>query len=143
MEKTWGDYVISTDKGRLDLEVIPGFLGRSYWAAHRPEETIRKSIEASLCYGVYEGSRQVAFARVVTDGATMYWLCDVYVAEEYRGKGIGKRLVEAVVADDRLAGLSGFLGTKDAHGLYEAYGFRSDPEKLMRRRPEATIPTTL
>ncbi|WP_438445841.1 GNAT family N-acetyltransferase [Gorillibacterium sp. sgz5001074] len=126
---------ISTDRGRLDLEAVFGFLSRSYWASERSYKTMLRSIEHSMIFGVYDREKQVAFARVVTDGATMYYLCDVYVDEEYRGRGIGKRLVQAIVTSPELQGLNGLLGTKDAHGLYESYGFVRDPERLMRRRP--------
>ncbi|WP_284637685.1 GNAT family N-acetyltransferase [Paenibacillus silviterrae] len=135
MEIRFDAYVISDEKAKLKVETILGFLARSYWADKRVEAAIRRSIETSHCYGVYEGEKQIGFARVVTDYATMYYLCDVYVDEAYRGQGIGKRLVDAIVNSEELKGLSGLLGTRDAHGLYEQYGFAREPEKMMRKRP--------
>jgi GNAT superfamily N-acetyltransferase len=135
MEIRFDSYVISDEKAKLKVETILSFLARSYWADKRVETAIRRSIETSHCYGVYEGEKQIAFARVVTDYATVYYLCDVFVDEAYRGQGIGKRLVDAIVNSEELKGLSGLLGTRDAHGLYEQYGFAREPEKMMRRRP--------
>jgi len=101
----------------------------------RPIETINKTIENSVCFGVYHGSRQIGFARVVTDEAVIFWLGDVFIDEEYRGKGIGKKLIETIVNDDKFKGLYGLLGTADAHGLYEQYGYIKEPEKCMVRKP--------
>lgn len=124
MDRVQGEFLISTDKSLLSLETICDFLiNRSYWAKNRTHEQIGKSVENSLCFGVYEGKRQVGFARVVTDYSVMYWLCDVFVDEEYRGKGIGKLLVECVVDHPELKDLNGILATRDAQGLYEKYGF--------------------
>ncbi|WP_028608375.1 GNAT family N-acetyltransferase [Paenibacillus harenae] len=136
MEANSTDYVISSDKSLLQREVIHRFLQDSYWANKRPLNKINKSIETSLCYGVYHGERQIGFARVITDWATTYWLCDVVVDKDYRGKGIGKQLVEAIIHSEELKDLSGFLGTADAHGLYEQYGFVRDADRFMIRRPK-------
>jgi len=129
------DYFISNNKELLQFEIIKGFLSRSYWGNRRTEEQIRKSIANSLCYGVYRESKQIGFARVVTDGATMYWLADVYVDEDFRGRGIGKNLISAMTNSDELKNLMGVLGTRDAHQLYEQYGFTADTERMMRRMP--------
>jgi GNAT superfamily N-acetyltransferase len=135
MEISFSEYLISTDKSKLNIDVIFNFLSRSYWANHRPIETIIKSIDhSSLCFGVYHGTRQIGFARIVTDLATMYWLCDVFIDEEYRGKGIGKKLIETIVDCDELQGLNGILGTADAHGLYDQFGFVVNPGKAMIRK---------
>jgi GNAT superfamily N-acetyltransferase len=133
MEIYFNDYVISDDKKLLDISTIKEFLAKSYWANKRAEERIERSIENSLCYGVYHGNRQIGFARVVTDHATMYWLCDVFVDEEYRGHGIGKKLVESLTASEELKNLMGLLGTRDAHELYKQYGFEEDKDRFMRR----------
>jgi len=136
MEVRTENYMISTDKTLLNHEIIYELLSRTYWAGHRSKEKIDRSIEHSLCFGVYHAGRQVGFARVITDWATTYWLCDVVIDENYRGKGIGKILVQSIIACDELAGLSGFLGTVDAHGLYEQYGFARDTDRFMVRRPQ-------
>ena len=134
-----GDYVISTDPSMLDLEAVHGFLQRSYWASERPLETVKRSIEGSLNFGLYHGEdrRQVGFARVVTDFATFAWLCDVFVDEAHRGRGLGVWLMETVVEHRELRCLRlWMLGTRDAHGLYEKFGFTplSAPEKWMQKR---------
>jgi GNAT superfamily N-acetyltransferase len=131
MHIEFGDYIISDDKAKLDVDVVQSLLKTSYWAGHRSLETIVKSIVNSLCIGVYLSDKQVGFARLITDGATMYWLCDVLIDEAHRGKGIGKKLIESIVNWDQLKGLNGILGTRDAHGLYEKYGFIRN--EMMRR----------
>ena len=116
---------ISTDPARLDLDAIHAYLARSYWAAGITRERVARALERSLCFGLFDGARQIGFARVVTDAATFAYLADVYVLEEYRGQGLGKRLVDAVRAHPDLADLRRFLlWTRDAHGLYEQFGFR-------------------
>ena len=132
-------YTISTDKTRLDIGLIHDFLSEdSYWAQDRPYDVVERSIDHSLCFGVYAGTEQVGFARVVTDYVTFAWLCDVFVVESHRGQGLGKRLVETVVAHPDLDGIRLFiLATRDAHGLYRRYaGFEplEVPEKWMVRR---------
>ncbi|MFA9455728.1 GNAT family N-acetyltransferase [Halalkalibacter sp. AB-rgal2] len=129
------EIVISDDKSLLDREVIYRFLASSYWANKRRRETINQSIEQSICYGVYDGGRQIGFARIVTDEATMYWLCDVFIDEHYRGKGIGMQLIDEIVHSDKLAHLFGYLGTKDAHDFYQAFDFQLEEEKVMTRIP--------
>ena len=123
VEHRRGDYLISTNKGRLDLDVIHGYLSRdSYWAQGRPLEVMQTAIAHSLCFGVYAGDQQVGFARVVTDYATFAWLCDVFVLDSHRGQGLGKWLIECVVTHPQLQGLLLMLATRDAHGLYRRYG---------------------
>jgi GNAT superfamily N-acetyltransferase len=117
-------YLISTNASMLDLEVIRGYLSRSYWAAGVPEDVVRRSIENSLCFGVYRGEEQAGFARVVTDRATFAYLADVFVLEEHRGQGIGKWLVEVILSHPELQGLRRWmLATRDAHDLYRRYAF--------------------
>jgi GNAT superfamily N-acetyltransferase len=132
-------YQISTDKARLDVALIHEFLSCStYWAEGRSFEIVQRSIEHSLCFGVYRGAQQVGFARVVTDQATFAWLCDVFVVEAHRGQGLGKWLVECIVAHPDLQTLRVFLlATRDAHELYRRNGgFQgiAAPERLMARR---------
>lgn len=138
MEWRKDKYLVSTDKSMLSLEVVSDFLiNKSYWAQDRTREQIENSINNSLCFGVYDGSRQIGFARVVTDYSVMYWLCDVFIDEKYRGQGLGKLLVECVAGHPDLKGLSGILATKDAQGLYRKYGFIvPDPDKatFMRKK---------
>lgn len=135
MKVIYKDYIITTDKTLLDYETIYKLLSTSYWANKRSIEKINKSIETSLCYGVYHDSVQIGFARVITDWATTYWLCDVIIDSEYRGKGLGKKLVEIIIHNEDLKDLSGYLGTADAHGLYEQYGFVKNVDRFMNRRP--------
>ena len=117
-------YLISTDASMLDLEVVHAYLSRSYWAAGVPEDVVRRSIENSLCFGVYRGEEQAGFARVVTDRATFAYLADVFVLEEHRGQGIGKWLVEVILSYPDLQGLRRWmLATRDAHDLYRRYAF--------------------
>jgi GNAT superfamily N-acetyltransferase len=115
---------ISTDRARLDIAYIHRYLSEEcYWALDRSRAIVEKSIVNSLCFGVYAGERQIGFARVVTDYATFAWLCDVFIDAAYRGQGLGKRLVEAVVAHPELQGMRNFiLATRDAHELYRRHG---------------------
>jgi GNAT superfamily N-acetyltransferase len=134
-----GDYTISTDKTKLDVDLVWDFLCHtSYWAQGRSLTTTQRSIEHSLCFGVYAGDRQVGFARVVTDHATFAWLCDVFILESHRGQGLGKWLVECIVAHPELQGLRLFLlATSNAHELYRRYGGFQElpsPGKWMIRR---------
>jgi GNAT superfamily N-acetyltransferase len=116
--------VISTERERLDVAAIHAFLARTYWAAGISRDRVEKSLDASLCFGLFAGGRQIGFARVVTDRATFAYLCDVYVLDEFRGRGLGKRLLGAVREHPDLRDLRRFvLWTRDAHGLYEQFGF--------------------
>jgi len=130
-----GTFLVSTDPTLLDLSLIHDFLrNRSYWAAGRPLEVVRTAVANSLCFGLYDDGRQVGFARVVTDRATFAWLCDVFVLEDYRGRGLSKWLITCVMGHHALQGLRRFLlGTRDAHGLYSRYGFTplADPPYFM------------
>ena len=131
---TRGEYSISTDPGLLDRPLIHAFLSRSYWAGGIPRETVDRSIENALCFGVYEGTSQVGFARVVTDRATFAYLADVFVLESHRGRGLAVWLMEAIRSHPDLQGLRRWiLMTRDAHGLYEKSGFRTiqDPGRCM------------
>ncbi|NUU76472.1 GNAT family N-acetyltransferase [Paenibacillus xylanilyticus] len=104
----------------------------------RSDETIEKSIASSTCYGIYQADIQVGFARVVTDDATMYWLCDVFIHEECRGQGLGKKLIEVITQLDRFRDLMGLLGTLDAHELYEQYQFNRNSDRFMIRLPDSS-----
>ena len=126
-ESQQDSYTISTDKARLDVRAIHDFLAnRSYWARGIPLPLVEKSIENSLCFGVYEGTQQIGFARVVSDLATFAWLADVFIVESHRGRGLAKWLMACIVGHPELRGLRRWmLATRDAHGLYAEYGFRS------------------
>jgi GNAT superfamily N-acetyltransferase len=117
-------YLISNDKNKLNINIIHQYLSKdSYWAQGRSMETVRKSIDHSLCYGVYTDDQQIGFARIVTDYATFAWLADVFILESHRGLGLSKWLVECVVSHPDLQHLKNFLlATKDAHELYRRYG---------------------
>jgi len=134
------DLLISDDPTLLDRALIHRFLSEhSYWARGVPREIVDRSLAHSLCLGLYRDGRQLGFARVVSDFATFAWLADVFVVGDHRGKGLGRRLVAAVLAHPRLQGLRRFmLGTRDAHGLYARFGFKSlaQPERFMEIRPE-------
>ena len=135
VESRRGEYLISTDSSRLDLDVIHGFLTNSYWAKGIPRETVARSIEHSLCFGVYDGSgQQVGFARVISDFATYAYIADVFVLESHRGRGFGKGLMESIVQHPALQGLRRWsLSTRDAHELYAQVGFTALkwPERYM------------
>ena len=129
-------YLVSTDAARLDVAAIHAFLTESYWARGIPLEVVRRSIEGSLCFGLYDGNAQVGFARVITDRATFAYLGDVYVLPSHRGQGLSKWLMECIRAHPALQGLRRWaLVTQDAHGLYRQYGFGdlAAPERWMER----------
>ena len=136
---TKDNYSISTDKSKLDIAVIHGFLCKSYWAEDIPLEIVQKSIDNSLCFGVYNGNNQVGFARVITDYTAFAYLADVFIIESERGKGLSKWLMECILAHSELQGLRNFcLMTNDAHSLYERYGFKNipKPENFMAKKIE-------
>lgn len=119
-------YEISTEPARIDVTAVHAYLTRSYWSPGIPIDIVRRAIANSLCFGIYEarGGAQVGFARVVTDHATFSYLCDVYVLEEHRGHGLGKRMMREVMAHPALTGARRvMLATRDAHGLYQQTGF--------------------
>jgi N-acetylglutamate synthase-like GNAT family acetyltransferase len=129
-----GKFVISTDKERIDLGIVHGFLAESYWAKGIPREVVARSIENSLCFGVYGYGKQVGFARVITDYATYAYIGDVFVLESYRGDGLGKWLMECIMRHPWLQGLRRWsLATMDAHGLYAKFGFTplKTPQRFM------------
>jgi len=128
------EIVVTTDRSRFDLEVIHGYLTRSYWAKGIPRATVARAMDRSLCFGAFEGDRQVGFARVISDLTTFAYVSDVFVVESHQGRGVGKRLMAAIMAHPELQELRRWtLFTRDAHGLYRQYGFREPryPERLM------------
>ncbi|HLE30865.1 MAG TPA: GNAT family N-acetyltransferase [Anaerolineales bacterium] len=117
-------FTISTDPSRLDVDAIHAFLTRSYWAEGIPRDIVARSLRHALCFGLYDGDKQIGLARVVSDFATYAYLADVYILEAYRGRGLGKWLMACVVGHPDLQGLRRWsLATRDAHGLYRQFGF--------------------
>ena len=131
-----GKFVISTDEERFDLDMVHGFLTESYWAEGISREVVARSIQNSLCFGVFGDGKQIGFARVISDYATFAYIGDVFVLESYRGHGLGKWLMECVIGHPWLQGLRRWtLLTRDAHGLYGQFGFTplKRPERYMER----------
>ena len=131
-----GTFTITCDPARIDHALVADFLASSYWAKGIPRATVQKSLANSLCFVVLDGDRQVGFARVISDCATIAYLGDVFVLPDYRGKGLSKWLMECIVSHPELQGLRRWiLATSDAHGLYEQFGFTPlrKPEVFMER----------
>ena len=136
---TENNFTISTDKSKMDIDYVHHFLSHSYWSPGVPIETVTKAMNGSLCFGVYDNDKQMGYARMVTDTATFAYLADVFIDENYRGKGLGKWLVKVILAHPDLQGLRRImLATKDAHALYEQVGFTAinNPERYMVYDPK-------
>lgn len=137
MEFNCGEFYVSNDEQKLDVDAIQAFFeNESYWAQTRTREQTETAIANSICFGLYHGGRQIGFARVVSDRATFAYIGDVYVIDEFRGQGLSKWLMETIVAHPDLQGLRRWvLATRDAHGLYEKFGFHElvHPERWMER----------
>jgi GNAT superfamily N-acetyltransferase len=135
-----GEFTISTDRDLIDLDVVHGFLTECYWAKGIPRDVVARSIENSLCFGVFAERKQVGFARVISDYATYAYLGGVFLLESFRGHGLGKWLMECVLRHPRLQGLRRWsLVTRDAHGLYSKLGFEplKKPQNYMElHRPD-------
>jgi GNAT superfamily N-acetyltransferase len=134
--KTWArpPFVISTDPEQFDIDVIHGFLARSYWSPDIPREFVERAIRNSLCFGLYHEDAQIGFARIISDYASFAYLADVFVLEEWRGRGLSKFMMECIRSHPDLQNLRRWmLATADAHGLYEQFGFKAigRPERLM------------
>jgi len=136
LEAHRNNFTISTDPDRLDVDAITDMLSRAYWAQGRTREMIARYLQFSLTFGLYDGSRQIGLARVVSDYTTFAWLCDVFIHEDYRGQGLGKWLLETVHSHPDMQGLRRWmLATKDAHGLYKQFGWAplKSPERWMMK----------
>jgi GNAT superfamily N-acetyltransferase len=136
MKWTKEEFSITCDPDKQDLDAIHGFISQSYWAKGIPRETVRKSLDGSLCFALLHRNKQIGFARVISDFATVAYLGDVFVLEEYRRQGLSKWLMECVSSHPDLQGLRRWLlATSDAHGLYEEFGFTalSKPHLFMER----------
>jgi len=136
-------FTISTDSARLDRPAMREFLAASYWSPGIPQEVLDRALEGSLCFGLYDGERQIGFARAITDRATFAYVADVYVLEEYRGQGLALWLMQTVMEHPQLQGLRRWmLLTRDAHSLYRKVGFVdvARPERIMEiARPDIYI----
>lgn len=128
------DIIISDDKSKFPVEKAIELLHTTYWAEYRDPEVIRKSIENSIVFGVYNEDSLIGMARVISDFATTFYIADVIIDEKYRGNGLGKKLISTIMSDERFSSLLGILVTRDAHGLYEHFGFKRDSERAMTRR---------
>ena len=138
----YGEYEVSNDAARIDFDRLEALIRQTYWAAHRPRELIERALSRSVLFGAYrkDDGLQVGFCRVVTDFVSFGWVADVIVDEAFRGYGIGKALIQAVVDQPELAGLPLALSTTDAHGLYEQFGFTRlpRPQQWMLRADESS-----
>ena len=128
------DVIISDDKSKFPVEKAIELLHTTYWAENRDSEVIRKSIDNSIVFGVYKDDSLIGMARVISDFATTFYIADVIIDEKYRGNGLGKKLISTIMSDERFSSLFGILVTRDAHGLYEHFGFKRDTERAMTRR---------
>ena len=131
-----GQFCVTCDPGRMDRDVISGFLATSYWASRIPAATVEKAMASSLCFALLLGPQQIGFARVISDYTTFAYLADVFVLPAHRGKGLSKWLVGCVIEHPDLQDLRRWmLATRDAHGLYERYGFQplKNPSYFMER----------
>jgi len=137
------DFYISNDKTLLDVPLIHQYLSEeSYWAKGRSIETVKTSIEHSICFGVHNKHQQVGFARVVSDRSIFAWIMDVFILPEFQGNGLGKQLMEKIMKHPDLQNLSRWgLGTADAHGLYQQFGFTeiAEPHRLMELKNKANV----
>jgi len=141
-ESRRGEFLVSTDPSRLDLDVIHGFLTNCYWAKGIPRNVVERSVEHSLCFGIYDTSgAQIGFARVISDFATVAYLGDVFVLGSHRGRGLSEWMMECIMQHPSLQGLRRWiLLTRDAHGLYAKFGFLplETPDRFMEvHNPEA------
>lgn len=136
------DHLISTDPSLLSVDLVHNYLSKdSYWARHIPREVVERSIANSVCFGVYHQREQIGFARVVTDKATFAYLADVFILEAYRGRGLSKWLMEIIQSHPELLGLRRWmLGTRDAHGLYQQFGWSVMNEETRKRFMQRHFP---
>jgi len=136
MEWRKDDYIVSTDRTKIDVDAVHNYLTRSYWAEGIPKDVVKRSLENSLCFAIYYHNSLIGFARVVSDFATFGYLADVFVTEPHRGKGLSKWLMKIILSHPQLQGLRRFtLATRDAHGLYSQFGFQifANPDRWMEK----------
>lgn len=139
MEKNVNGFIISDIKEKLDIHYIHHFLSEeSYWAKNIPVSVVETAIQGSLCFGIYTDKQQIGFARVITDYATFGYLADVFIDKGFRGLGLSKELMTCIMSSDKLKGLRRFmLATKDAHTLYQKFGFTplKEPARFLEIKP--------
>lgn len=135
----FGDFIITDEKKRMQMDRIFGLLKTTYWAKNWSYSTIEEAFANSLCFGVLEDGKQIAYARCVTDYSTVFWLCDVIVEENHRNMGIGNELVKTVVSHQQLKGLMGILSSGHSKELYKKYGFRLSTNGCMLRSMSANL----
>ena len=134
MEQDFNGYLFSTEKSKIQIEQVEKLMQQTYWAAQRSMDVMKKAIENSICYCIYDKNRMlVGFARVITDYATTYYICDVIIDQSHRKAGLGKELLRIITNDADIKNLLGLLLTKDAHGLYEKYGFLKSGDQFMKK----------
>ena len=133
VEERRGEYWLSSDLARMDVDVVHDYLSREYWSRGIPRDVVERSMQNSVCFGVFCGAEQVGFARVISDFATFAYVADVFVLEQHRGRGLATWLMQFVMQHPRLQGLRRWaLATRDAHGLYEKVGFKLlNPDRWM------------
>jgi GNAT superfamily N-acetyltransferase len=134
MEWGKGEYTITDDQTQADIDFIHTSLNTTYWAENRSRETAEKSLRNSILLSLFHGDEQIGFTRIVGDDATFAWVCDVYIHPDHRGQGLGVWLMECTMAHPAMDVRLQLLATRDAHGLYEKFGFQSR-EMLYRRNP--------
>ncbi len=125
--------IINMDKESISISRVKELFSTTYWAKDRDVDIIEKSFEHSECIAVYHDDFMVGFARIVTDYTTMFWLCDVVIDEKYRGNGIGNKMITFLKEQEFYKPLMGVLATRNAHGLYEKFGFYTEKVKFMRK----------
>lgn len=135
MYKLFDEYILSSNKELLEYDFIYSELAKTEWASTRPRDMIDQSIENSFCIGVYKQEQQIAFARIITDYTTLFYLAEIIVTERYRGQGIGKQILQAINESDEFKSIVGLLGTTHAHDLYARFGFVLNKDRMMIRRP--------
>lgn len=137
MEWKMGEYLLSDNGEKIDINKVHCMLSKTYWADHRLKETVHESIKNSLCFGIYLHKEQVGFARVITDRVLFSWICDVVIDESFRGNGLGKWLIQCIIEHPAIRNTAQSLATGDAHGLYEKYGFKRT--ETMKRIPQEQL----
>ena len=137
MERVQGDFVLTDDLSRVDVETLHAWLQTSYLADGRPLDVVKRSGQNSICFSAHREGDPLAFARAVTDESTFAWIADVFVREDVRGQGVGKWLMSVVMEHPAVAGLQVMLRTRDAHGLYERFGFERVEALRKPREPDA------